>query len=622
MAAKVALEKFEKLTYKRSGMAFSRAGMNKKKLVKQLFDQGNYTEIIALSGEEPSFFVEPEVRLLLIASLCLTNRRIEAEELDFEGVNRFGRDYFIGVALTREGSYRDALRLFQRSRRQLRKSDSPLSSFFALQGIGFFKFFTGNYDSLIEVAEKAYRSSLKTSFRWGRLMALDLLAHGLVVNGRIHEGMAVFDRALSKARLNKALSLASGISVSIACYRSQYSINPVETLQSLSQERQNLKDQSVVSQNAIGLEIFRQLIIQGDFQKARSFYDRLAPQIYRNKNPRHVSTLLLRYSYMLSLLGSDHEAHALLQSARLNLNEEIDVTHLQRITGLSGAIAARNGIKSDANGATANISEGSWLNRRISHRQENLRFVSRNKHEDPLGDLLDLARSDRAVAIQKLAQAELWGLIPSALGWHPRSSILVLDVNGSRGVSFVDSVCRWTKRGLEGNPRKIIELFRLKPSLSKSEMIEGVWGYSYDGARHDKLIHNTINLLNRQIGSPQDFVSWDNDQYRIKGQVVRRAELSQVTFVRSGLRAEEKRKTSEVVHLQDWRDLNWRQIRLIEEGHSAAGVTVRSYKKTFAVSHMTAFRDLSGLVETNYLVKVGQGRATCYVKSPKTKALP
>lgn len=62
-------------------------------------------------------------------------------------------------------------------------------------------------------------------------------------------------------------------------------------------------------------------------------------------------------------------------------------------------------------------------------------------------------------------------------------------------------------------------------------------------------------------------------------------------------------------------ELNHRQRRLLTELSREAYIDIRTYVSEYAVSEVTAFRDLSTLVHKGYLARTGRARATRYTRS-------
>ncbi len=61
------------------------------------------------------------------------------------------------------------------------------------------------------------------------------------------------------------------------------------------------------------------------------------------------------------------------------------------------------------------------------------------------------------------------------------------------------------------------------------------------------------------------------------------------------------------------KDLNPRQVKIIEYLNNNAKVTRQQYTKMMGVSFMTSYRDLQELIEKKYILQKGKGRGTYYI---------
>lgn len=61
------------------------------------------------------------------------------------------------------------------------------------------------------------------------------------------------------------------------------------------------------------------------------------------------------------------------------------------------------------------------------------------------------------------------------------------------------------------------------------------------------------------------------------------------------------------------KDLNPRQVKIVEYLHNNPKITRRQYTKMMGISFMTSYRDLQELLDKNYIVQKGKGRGTYYI---------
>lgn len=67
------------------------------------------------------------------------------------------------------------------------------------------------------------------------------------------------------------------------------------------------------------------------------------------------------------------------------------------------------------------------------------------------------------------------------------------------------------------------------------------------------------------------------------------------------------------IHKQLGKDLNSRQVKVVEYLNNNAKITRQQYTKMMGVSFMTSYRDLQELLEKQYIEQRGKGRGTYYV---------
>jgi hypothetical protein len=587
----------------------------------QLFSRGLYKEVVELWEEEGLAKGDQLSGTLLVGALCFLGRQWEAEEIPLEQSIPEGRNFFIGIAQTRESKYEEANKSFAKNLRLHKKKSDNLTNFFIWQGHGFFQFFTGQTFDLLESSEKAYRAALRAKFVWGQVMALDLVAHGLFLRGRVQESISTFDQVIEKALKMKAPSLASSYQVSRACYLSQVSADPIQSISDLWSVEKNLSAQDKFSRVTIQLEVFRQLIHAGKFDEARELFALESPNFYKAKNRRQIATLLHRYSFLLSLQGAYVEALAVLRAARMNLIEDVDRLQLLRSYGLEKKILHDGKLSESASSSELKMNFekldsqiASFVGQRIQKRISGSTSLNFSRGQDALGDILDLAKTNPESAIESMVKHKLWGLLPSTMGWSPLKNRIVLDVSSGHALIYWNCKCFLSARPIKGYPRKVLEVLRSSGIISKSIIIQQVWGYKYDSIRHDSLLHSNLHQLRVQMGGDIPFLEANHEGYFLKVSVFD-LKRSREEFSEEGQffpQIEASRATYSIP--TELKNLNARQIRLLRAWEPGSSIDIRTYCQQFAVSHMTAFRDLSQLAKESHFQRVGKGRATCYIR--------
>ena len=156
---------------------------------------------------------------------------------------------------------------------------------------------------------------------------------------------------------------------------------------------------------------------------------------------------------------------------------------------------------------------------------------------------------------------------------------------------------------------------------SKEDLIEAVWGYSYDPLRHDPLIYG---LMGRMRHTLEEFSGWivaTDGGYQLDEGV-------SVTFLSHSVKkpgtsqsveewddTNQDKESSPFTPFEDF-DLNLRQLKFLASIKVSDLYTTNEYQKMFpSISRITASRDLNLLVKHKILKRTGKARATSYYRS-------
>jgi len=495
-------------------------------------------------------------------------------------------------------------------------------------------------------------------------MALDLMAHGLFFSGKVQEAFEALDQASERAQKMGAANLKSSYEVTKVCLQAQINSNPQEAMSKLHSVLKDLTAQDTYSRNTIQLEILRQLIHGGQFFAAHQLFSQISPEIYRSKNRRQIAILLHRYAFLLSIQGSYLESLTVLRSARMHLNELVDLQLILRSYALECDILKRHQPFDQKSHEEASVmveklqtKTSTFIGRRIQSRvlkhsaspptsaamrPKNITFT---RGQDPLGDLLDQASTTPAKSLVEMVKQGLWGLIPRFMGWDPLSSRIILDVTELYALIQIRDRCQLSNRPIKGLSRKLIELMGEGRFFSKQELVSKIWGYSYESLRHDSLLHSGLHQLREHLGVGTEVIQSSEEGFKLMipifSSVAHKLRASiESTINTSPLSETNKIVTSQTSQTEDkvsattkvhggmnsnvhqplftlpteYIPLNARQISLLRSLELGASIDIRRYCRQFDVSHMTAFRDLLQLKERQFLERVGKGRSTSYIR--------
>lgn len=490
--------------------------------------------------------------------------------------------FALGVGHTRISEYKEARQFFARARTLRKKSER--AGFFFYQGLGFYRFFTGDYKLSSKYAERALENAIQDNFDYGQVIADDLMAHSLWELGKVRLGMKHARRALNRARQLNNKSLSQSFRLMVLLNEARFGLD-WECVAKLETALGKLHPRDSYSRNAVKLELANQWILRGRASQAREVLDEACDSIYASRNRRQIAQLNFKLAFLTWLRGGRDEALQLLKSAELHLHKEVDTNLWNRMQGLGARIVA---------GKNA---------------------VAQSKVDPPFGEdrIADLhagiRRKEREALDEALANDLLYFLYPY-FGLEFDQQALFFDLL-PRGLMIVDrGNLRVVQKGFSRVSRRILEALA-QSHQSKAELIENVWGYEYEPSRHDALVYTSISKIRHMLGDAGSWIEADEKGYRLRSGV--RLTTSHMTSPISTPRIPAVAvKTANS-------SLNFRQLRILSgfDNGNKEILAVDEVMRDFSVSRATATRDLSELTELGLLRRSGRARATRYERVSK-----
>ncbi|MCB0408380.1 MAG: helix-turn-helix domain-containing protein, partial [Bdellovibrionales bacterium] len=375
------------------------------------------------------------------------------------------------------------------------------------------------------------------------------------------------------------------------------------------------------SKSEVYLELARQLILRGRASDARLIIDEASQTIYQNQNQRQLVRYNHRFAYLLFLRGESHAALALARSVKTNLNPQVDTIFFRQLEGLEHLIEKHLKHFSPA---PKKMPPVNFLDRRIMNRENEENAEKVNFGEDPIGDLMDQIFRQRQKAVPEILKSGLLGLLPMALNLPVGKSIIFLGpvrgqlIVSSQGDVHLSEVIVTTPMA------RLLKMLEGGVFRKKQELVESVWGYTYDSLYHDKLLHATIGKLRRALSQFGHWIEWGQEGYRLNQEVsCLSSENSPV--VRGPLDHQSLREVSSEFLKSSFQakeiPLNRRQVLALSDMERGKIYDVVVYSKRYSVSKITATRDLSGLFQAGLVDRLGKGRATCYLRGVEFKKL-
>ncbi len=604
---------------------------NLRTYIANTYYKGKYSEILAFVGRNPLDPKDEEFELktsFQIGALVFLGEFQEAKII-FERAIKLTNPtlaficrcrFFLGVGSVRRSDYAAARTYFAQNilakKKSLNSKERGIAeiSFYALQGSAFFRFFRGQFNRAAVIAERAYAVAFEDRFKYGQILALDLLGHSFFQLGSIRRGTFELEKALTLAKSLGNGGIVAALSVSLVKYRAQFGLDIQNSIQQLSGTLASLSSEDVYSRSELYLELIRQLVLRGQGKAAQKLIEKVSHLIYQHQNKRQSAVFNLRYSHLLLLRGDPQAALALTSAVSSNLDPKIDILISKQAEGLSRKI--REHLNGDnANGQSLAKFSANFIDARIERRHSIDRLSSNNLGEDPLGDILDRIRLEGSALFYEIKKLGLLGLLPQVLNITLGSSGIYLGP--SRGemliVSGGDVIC--LDHGITGPIKKLILCLCGPEYKSKEFLIEKVWNYTYDSSIHDSLLHATIGKLRNLLGDCAGWVEWSNKGYKLSDHIsIFTASATPTKDDEFRFQEDRMKKKSQesAGKVSPGVDLNSRQIGVLHSLKPGKFISVKEYTKVYKVSSMTACRDLSYLHKTGRVLRIGRGRATGY----------
>ena len=516
--------------------------------------------------------------------------------------------FFLGVALTRVSRLKESHRLFGDNARLAKRC--KVARAYAAQGIGFYFYFIGKFALARKHALLALRFASDENSVFVHYLAQDLLGHTLVQLGRRPEGLRLMSDARTSALKSGNVNFAAAFEAAALIYQSEAGWRPLTIVRELEAAIRDLRASDSYTSNNLVLELARQLILRGYWRDARRLLDENAMQIYKFGNRRQEFVLQLRLGDLAIYQGDFSSAAHFIRGAKRCLNRVADRNFEMRLLGLECKFFQAQGHDRPPESVarllelTAEFSTS--INQQILFRQGLRPDPVISETEDPLGALfLQSLREPNEAQRQSLAIGYV-GLWPAFKGLKPGSKWIIL-LEDMRSLLLTAPDGTFLKAAAV-TPQLISFLQNVAQGRGrKDQLIKAVWGYNYHPLRHDSLLYSAVAKLRRSLGPYEEWLVNTDNGWRLKPEIQCDLKFDSMTILPAEeLPVEPERFTP-------------RQHMAIKELRRRGVWTIKSYKEAYAISTMTAFRDLRYLLKSGVLIRVGKGRSTRYGLSPEMR---
>jgi DNA-binding winged helix-turn-helix (wHTH) protein len=593
----------------------SEHGNSSRAALPQLFFSGRTDEVLKLTVDQAfGEAIATEHWPFVIGALCFKGR-IDEADIRFQSVmqqlpdeERVACQFYLGIGFARLSLYGKARALFAQNLSLLRHLPADRHQgrirFYVWQGIGFFRQLCGRKIQAMIAAQKAWQAAIAADFYFGRMLATELLGHGLIGCGRIARGLRELETAYGLAQNLGHGAYEKAIYRSLLMYKIQFGYPPYDALQTIRELLDESRVANNYSDNALSLELIRQFILRGELNQASRLHEDIGRSIYAERHRRHEIFWHLQAAEIAWLrrdLGAFRES---LIQAEAALDPEFDEALQLHILGLRMREDPAS-YQEPCRRLTRRL--GSDIAARILARAEGRRLES-TRGEDPLGDILDGLSTPQSSIIQKLGivlDSPYLGLLSKLLPLQaveqslhilmPKGALIIVD----RGdIARVDSLV---------SPQTL-DLLRLLSQgwVQKQQLVEAIWGYAYHPLKHDSLVYSLISRVRTQLGAAGGWIEHGPQGYCLRPGVLLQFHNFQPAAPQTPVVAAPQEAPAASA------SLNSRQLLILEALADRPHIDVEDCVKLFGTSRITASRDLSSLCQEGLVERIGKGRSTKY----------
>lgn len=557
----------------------------------ELFFSGNYKKIILSYQKAKTKTFDPYI----LGSFSFSGQINEAE-LYFAKFKKglssseLAKIYFfLCVGWTRHSQYEKAkeyLYLLFNLRRKLKSSEDR---FFLFQSFGFYRHLGCRFNKSLLWSRLAQKHSFNAEFIWGQILAYDLLGHSQVQTSFIQQGLKNLSQAQTLASVLKLSQISRTLEISILCYRGQFGLEPKTIVQRLEKTLRLTKTQDTYSKSNLTLELCRQYTLRGQLKKASIVLLKSQEQILAAGHRRQKALYFLRMAYLNFYWNKESEALSQLAEGERQLDLNLDLSLLALLKELQLLIQPEN-KKVKAELKTLREQIGQDLNNPEDHLAQLLKQAAEVKLEKSLDIIHKILDSQVYILLYNLkatyyARALVMDLLPGSLTFIDQDEIIHTD------------------ECLTPTFKKALTLLSTGEA-SKEDFIEKLWQYKYEPLRHDATVYALINRLKKIFGVKKDWLQLSPNAYHLKPS-------TQVIQAETEVTAPAVIPNQIINSLQT--NLNLRQLKALHYLKDNEALSVKTYQQLFAVTAITANRDLTYLWQNSYLQRIGRGRATVYV---------
>lgn len=583
----------------------------------ELIFSGRYSELLKQTVDSRSGGHPPAETPFVVGALVFSGRQDEAiaalrwwtkEHGDDPTVHVAGH-FFLCIGECRAGRYASTI-AHVRAVVSGGRRDDVLHTFFAHQSIGLLRHFTGHTRSAVRHAAIARQAALEARFSYGRMLALDLLGHALVLDGQIHAGLAVLDQSAELAESLGLVANAGAPRTAAAAYRARFGVAGFDAPRALGALVATMKPEDAYSRRMLLSELAIHQAFAGNGAAAREHIDEASCIALPDGDRRAKVRLLIADAIVTGFSREPSRARKKLVVARSMLepalDRGLDIELSWAEVLVRGRLRNDDPMEQRRIDALARVTHGGRA--RVMAATGDTLATEDPHGEDRIAALIWSLEHDPDEARRRIISQALWGWLPRLFGLEPGRRIFLLHAEGLLVVEEHGAVLPTEMPG--GVLVRLLEAIA-GPPMQKDELLRRVWGVRlYRADRHDSLVHTTISRLRTALGRAGSWIHTTGAGYTIADGVALVHHGGPRTDDGRVSDAPPERSTTSGAHARqtevDARRL--RALRLTEKGP----LSTSELASHLEISEMTAFRLLTTLAKEGILERTGQGKRTRY----------
>lgn len=584
----------------------------------ELIFSGRYTELLKRTIDSRSGSHSAEDTPFVVGALAFSGRQDEAiaalrwwtKSHGNDATIRVASHFFLALGECRSGRYAAAIEHVRTIVRATERSDA-LHAFFVHQAIGLLRHFIGHAHGAARHAAAARQAALEARFAYGRMLALDLLGHAIVLEGRIYAGIALLEQSAELAESLGLVANAGSPRAIVSAYRAQFGIDGVDDSRSLKELVTEVKPEDAYSRRMLLSELAIQRAFAGRGVEARESIEEAAQIALPDGDRRAKIRLFISDAIVTAFSRGSASAREKLALARSFLDPVLDDGLDVELSWAEALV--RGTLHSEDSATQARMAKLARRTRNGRARIMAESTGSRNHEldtdsEDRIADLLRCIEHDHEAARHRIISHARWGWLPKLFGLDPGRRIFLLHTESLLVVEDRGDVAPLEMPGAV--LVRLLEAIATRP-MQKDELVHHVWGMKvYRAARHDSLVHTTISRLRTALGPAGTWIRPTDAGYTIADGVVLvhqrgDSEIDEEAMVFSAA----GRTTTAMNSRQKTSDERRAHILSLvaREPLSTSDIAAK-----LSVSEMTAFRILSTMAKEGLLERTGHGKRTRY----------